>query len=52
MIRRLKVDVLPQLPAKRRQVVRLEKPSSKDYNEAQQTAWQVCFPLHTSCDLL
>ena len=41
MIRRLKSDVLPQLPAKRRQVVRLEKPTRKDFEYAEHTAWQV-----------
>ena len=42
MVRRLKLDVLPQLPAKRRQVVRLERPSAQDYNLADSVAFQVC----------
>lgn len=49
MIRRLKIDVLPQLPAKRRQVVRLEKPSRKDIEDAEQIAWQVCFCTYFFC---
>lgn len=41
MIRRLKTDVLPQLPAKRRQVLRLEQPTCKDMEEAEKAALQV-----------
>eukprot|EP00892_Ulva_mutabilis_P001705 jgi/Ulvmu1/11535/UM078_0024.1 len=40
MVRRLKQDVLPQLPAKRRQVVRLDRPSMQDYNQADSIAFQ------------
>lgn len=50
MVRRLKQDVLPQLPEKRRQVVRLERPGAADYRQADSIAFQV--PLLPSCGLL
>jgi SNF2 family DNA or RNA helicase len=41
MIRRLKIDVLPQLPSKRRQIIHLERPSIADFASAEAYAWQV-----------
>lgn len=41
MVRRLKQDVLPQLPEKRRQVVRLERPSAAEHRQADAIAFQV-----------
>lgn len=48
MVRRLKQDVLPQLPEKRRQVVRLERPGAADYRQADNIAFQVLLP--PSCE--
>ena len=41
VIRRLKVDVLPQLPELRRQVLDLNRPERKDYEQAFAVAEQV-----------
>jgi hypothetical protein len=41
IIRRIKADVLPQLPELRRQIVYLNKPGSRDYERADELAWQV-----------
>jgi hypothetical protein len=41
IIRRLKKDVLSQLPPFRRQIVNLERPSSDAFAEAEELAWQV-----------
>ena len=41
VIRRLKAEVLPQLPALRRQIVNLDRPEKRDYTQADELAWRV-----------